>query len=99
MSDRGGFPALLRGFWRPEIARTCKECGYSWKAPRYFTKRHARAAPPISGQGGTTARSVGMSNEALLGEEATFNLCAKCGSKKFSQKRIWFESKADFEDQ
>jgi predicted nucleic-acid-binding Zn-ribbon protein len=40
-----------------------------------------------------------MSNEAILGEEATFNLCAKCGSKKFSQKRIWFESKADFEDQ
>jgi hypothetical protein len=45
-----------------------------------------------------TARSIRTSNEALLNEEATCNICAKCGSKEFSLKRIWFESKADFED-
>ena len=86
MSDEGGVRALFRGFWRPEIARTCRECGYSWKAPRYYTKRHASVLP------GRAAVK-----DALLSEEAIFDVCAKCGSKKFSQKRVWFESKADFE--
>jgi hypothetical protein len=35
--------------------------------------------------------------DALLSEEATFDICAKCGSKHFSQKRVWLESKPDFE--
>jgi predicted nucleic-acid-binding Zn-ribbon protein len=86
MSDKGSVRALFRGFWRPEIARTCNECGYSWKAPRYYTKRHASVLP-----GRATAK------DALLSEEATFDICAKCGSKHFSQKRVWLESKPDFE--
>lgn len=109
MSDEGGLRALWRGLVRPEIVRTCKECGYFWKMPRYFSKRHASGMPygPLAGSnmvgegtsfgGSASVQDVTASNEDLLDEEAAFNHCAKCGSKHFSQKRMWFESKADYE--
>jgi hypothetical protein len=38
-------------------------------------------------------------NAAMAGDVATFTSCAKCGSGKFAQRRIWKESEAeaDFE--
>jgi predicted nucleic-acid-binding Zn-ribbon protein len=100
VSDNGGFRSLLRGVTHPELVRTCKSCGYQWKVPRYY----ARMRP--SGQGGGSRYNSGGldsnratvdANAAMADEVATFRSCAKCGSQDYSQKRIWHESKADYD--
>jgi predicted nucleic-acid-binding Zn-ribbon protein len=109
MSDSDGLRGFIRALSRPEILRTCKKCAYSWKTPRYYTKRHATGlARPDLGAGSrdgymdnpfnpTHLSNMRGPNEELMKDEAVFDICPKCESKEFSQKRIWRESKADYE--
>jgi hypothetical protein len=36
-------------------------------------------------------------NAALASQVAIYRSCATCGSQDYTQKRVWRESKADFE--
>ena len=36
-------------------------------------------------------------NATMADEVATFGSCAKCGSQRYTQKRIWREAKAEFD--
>jgi predicted nucleic-acid-binding Zn-ribbon protein len=109
----GGY---LRGLIRPKVRRTCRDCGYSWIVPRYYTKHHTPLSGPTSsgskvGSYGTPgafesrftgdvigeAMSIAPANEEWLEAKAQFSQCAKCGSERFRQRRLWSESKAEYE--
>jgi hypothetical protein len=36
-------------------------------------------------------------NASVADEVAVYKSCAKCGSQEYTQKRIWHESKADYD--
>jgi hypothetical protein len=36
-------------------------------------------------------------NASMASQVAVYRTCATCGSQDYTQKRIWHESKADFE--
>jgi predicted nucleic-acid-binding Zn-ribbon protein len=97
---------------RPEVKRTCSKCGYTWKMPRYYTKHHRTEgfAPSSGGPAGFEqmgpAPIVGersdydmreQQNEQWLEAKAQDAVCAKCGSNKYRQRRVWSESSAEYE--
>jgi predicted nucleic-acid-binding Zn-ribbon protein len=84
MSDRGGTHAFFHAVFHPEYRRTCKGCGYSWKVPRYFARVRPR-----------TGLGVINRNAAMAENVAVFKSCAKCGSTRYTQERIWSEPSAD----
>jgi hypothetical protein len=43
------------------------------------------------------AMSIAPANEEWLEAKAQFSQCAKCGSEHFRQRRLWSESKAEYE--
>ena len=99
---------LMRGLLRPEYLRTCRACGYSWKVPKWYAKVHPTGMPRSLGVGGndgygrafSTGRvtDVVEGNGALAEDVARFRTCAKCSAHNdFTQRRIWHESKADYE--
>lgn len=107
MSVSGFFRALVR----PQIRRTCKQCGYSWTVPRYYTKHHlASGAATSSGgpagyegtgpvlAGTSTDRTlIAAQSEQWLEMKAQLAKCAKCNSLHYTQKRIWSETRAAYE--
>lgn len=99
VSDNGGFRSLIRGFTRPELLRTCKSCGYQWKVPRYYSKMRPGSQGGTSRYGGglNANSAVVDANAGMANQVATFKTCAKCGRQDYVQKRVWHESKADFD--
>jgi predicted nucleic-acid-binding Zn-ribbon protein len=104
----GGF---FRALMRPEIRRTCSKCGYTWTVPRYYTKHHlASGAATSSGgptgyegtgpvlAGTTTDRDmIAEQSEQWLEMKAQLARCAKCSSDRYTQKRIWTETRGEYE--
>ena len=45
VGEGGGLRALVRALIRPELLRTRKACGYSWKVPRYYAKMRPKGPP------------------------------------------------------
>jgi predicted nucleic-acid-binding Zn-ribbon protein len=85
MSSDGALRGFARAIVHPELLRTCQKCGYSWRMPRYFARVRAT----------TMGSRVITRNAAMAADVAVFTTCARCGSTRYSQKRIWKESDAD----
>ncbi len=102
MSDQdSGMGALFRAVDRPEYLRTCTKCGYTWKVNGYYSKPRSR---PSAGLGASVSAMAPLTYvpdpriEETAEEVAQLRTCAKCSSHdEYTQKRIWHESKADFE--
>jgi hypothetical protein len=97
---QAGVAGFFRALVRPQVLRTCRKCGGTWKVPRYFTRRHARGGGSRPSGGGRSAKPSGASrtlkfNEGLLSQQVIFKKCPSCGEMNFSQKRLWSEPKAD----
>jgi DNA-directed RNA polymerase subunit M/transcription elongation factor TFIIS len=76
-----------------EYARTCAECGYIWRVPRWAAQRHVRSISMISVATRTTidrgelAREI-ESASAANQEAGAFQRCPQCGADHFTQRAL-----------
>ncbi len=111
VSDGGGLTGFFRALARPQVLRTCKKCGYSWTVPRYYTKRHFRGLSLPPGATQVSPRGTGLmtpvtgqevdetrkESEEVTRTHSAYATCARCGSDTYSQRRLWHESKSQFD--
>jgi hypothetical protein len=100
VSRAGGFRGVLRALVRPKVLRTCRECAFEWKVPRYYATPQIRAAltaksrSPLAGRRG---RELAARKSEEMAEVSTaYGHCPRCGKERFSQRRLWVQSKDAF---
>jgi len=83
----------VRFVWqRPDVARTCEECGYTWRVPRSAARRRVRSitmfnASPNSQSRRDLARqvaSISAANQTL----EIYEHCPECGADRFTQHPV-----------
>jgi hypothetical protein len=97
VSTSGGFRGIVRALVRPKVLRTCRECAFRWKVPRYYAKPQIRVAvtaksrsPLASRQG----RELAARQSREMAEVSTaYGHCPHCGKEAFSQRRLWVQSR------
>jgi predicted nucleic-acid-binding Zn-ribbon protein len=84
----------MRFPWQPrEYARTCEECGYIWRVPRWAAQRHVRSISMISVasrsniDGGELTREIQSASAANQSADI-FRHCPKCGVDQFTQRAL-----------
>lgn len=97
MSASGGFRSIVRALARPKVLRTCGECAFTWKVPRYYAKPQigaamtAKSRSPLAGR---RAREVAARQSREIAEVSTaYGHCPRCGKEAFSQRRLWVQSR------
>lgn len=77
-----------------EYARTCAECGYTWRVPRSAARRRFRSisAFNVAGSGAMIDRAE-LRNEvnsisAQNQPAETFRHCPQCGADHFTQRPL-----------
>ena len=76
---------------RPDLARTCEECGYTWRVPRRVARRRIGSISMFSvAPGGRTVdrgelarevAAISAQNQAV----ETYQHCPGCGAERFTQ--------------
>jgi hypothetical protein len=93
----GRFRGVLRALTRPKVLRTCRDCTFEWKVPRYYATpqiRVALAAKSRSPLAGKRGRELAARRCEEMAEVSTaYGRCPRCGKERFSQHRIWAQSK------
>ena len=82
------------GWQRPDVARTCEECGYTWRVPRSAAKRHLRSISMFNvvpnsrtldrGELAREVASISAENQTVK----TYQHCPKCGAERFTQHAV-----------
>jgi hypothetical protein len=79
--------------WQPaEYARTCTQCGYTWRVPRWAARRRVGAISPwrVAPRGVTVDRAELASEvqaiEAQNQQADTYRVCPHCGAETFKQQ-------------
>jgi DNA-directed RNA polymerase subunit M/transcription elongation factor TFIIS len=97
VSPAGGFRGILRALIRPKVLRTCEECGFEWKVPRYYANPQIRAAltakarSPLASK---RARALAARRSQEMEEVGTaYAHCPRCGKEKFAQRRLRVQSR------
>jgi hypothetical protein len=97
VNTAGRFGGVLRALIRPKVLRTCRECAFAWKVPRYYARPQIRVAltaksrSPLTGR---RARELAVRRSEEIAEVSTaYGLCPRCGKESFSQRRLWVQSK------
>jgi hypothetical protein len=97
VSASGGFRGILRALIRPKVLRTCRDCAFTWKVPRYYATPQiqvsvaAKSRSPLAGR--RARESAVRRSEELAHVSAAYGRCPHCGKEKFSQRRLWVQSK------
>jgi hypothetical protein len=97
------FGSFARALMKPQMLRTCKDCGTEWKVPRYFARRKGVARPSAMSRVSRVATRTSASGQATRAHEvpsrraveaglrSAYALCPSCGRKGgHSQHRLWF---------
>jgi hypothetical protein len=85
---------LMRFPWQPrEYARTCAECGHSWRVPRWAAQPRVRSISGMSVASRTTIDRGELTREvdsvAAANQSAdTYRHCPKCGADHFTQRAL-----------
>jgi DNA-directed RNA polymerase subunit M/transcription elongation factor TFIIS len=81
--------------WRPaQYARTCAECGYTWRVPRSAVRRRIGAISPVAvAWRGNTVDRAELSREvqAISAQNRpaeVYRNCPKCGADHFTQRAV-----------
>ncbi len=74
-----------------EYARTCAECGYTWRVPRSAARRRVRSISMISTASRTNIDRSELAREisSISAENelaGTFRRCPACGAEQFTQQ-------------
>jgi len=84
----------MRFPWQPrEYARTCAECGYIWRVPRWAAQRRVRSISMISVASratidrGELTRKVQSASGANQSAD-TFRHCPRCEADHFTQRTL-----------
>jgi DNA-directed RNA polymerase subunit M/transcription elongation factor TFIIS len=78
---------------RQEYVRSCVECGYAWRVPRWAARKRIRSISMISVASRTTidrselAREVESASAANQSTDA-FRRCPRCGADRFTQHAL-----------
>ena len=91
---------FFRALVRPQVQRTCKQCGYSWMVPRYLTKHHLESGTASSGRifaGSSDWKMIAAPSEQSLEMKAELARCARCSSSHYTQKRMWSITRGEFD--
>lgn len=100
MGDGEGMAGFGRALRRPKVVRSCRDCAFTWKVPRYFASTRAegdlraRARSPLAGRRGRDAAA--RRAEEVAAVSAAYDQCPHCGKKAFSQRRLWFQSRETY---
>jgi DNA-directed RNA polymerase subunit M/transcription elongation factor TFIIS len=85
----------VRFVWpRPDLARTCEECGYTWRVRRSAAKRRLRSISAFSvtpdsrtldrGELAREVASISAENQTF----ETYQHCPECGAERFTQHAV-----------
>jgi hypothetical protein len=90
--------------WRArEFERTCANCGYVWRVPRQFARRHFQSISGFSAARGPRVRGRALDprgpdysqlNAEVQAIEETnqeieaFKSCPKCSSRRYAQRVV-----------
>ena len=97
MKTAGAFPSVLRALIRPKVLRTCRECAFEWKVPRYYAKPEisasltAKSRSPLASRRARELAARRSQDMAEVG--AAYGRCPRCGKEIFSQRRLWAQSR------
>lgn len=88
---------VLRAFVRPKVLRTCRECAFEWKVPRYYATPQIRVALTAKSRSPLASRRVrelaARRSEEMADVSSAYGHCPRCGKERFSQRRLWVQSK------
>ena len=97
MSTAGGFRGVLRALIRPKVLRTCRECAFAWKVPRYYARPQIRVALTAKSRSPLTSRRArelaARRSEDIADVSTAYGHCPRCGKESFAQRRLWAQSK------
>jgi hypothetical protein len=97
MSTSGGFRGILRALTRPKVLRTCRECAFTWKVPRYYAKPQIRVGLTAKSRSPLTSRRArelaARRSQEIADVSTAYGRCPHCGKETFSQRRLWVQSK------
>jgi hypothetical protein len=97
VSAAGGFRGALRALARPKVLRTCGDCAFTWKVPRYYAKPEIRIALTAKSRSPLTSKRARQLAERRIEEIAevvtAYGRCPRCGKETFSQRRLWVQSR------
>jgi ribosomal protein L37AE/L43A len=97
MSASGQLRGIVRALARPKVLRTCRECGFTWKVPRYYARPQtqvavaARSRSPLAGKRGREVAA--RQSQEIAAVSIAYGHCPRCGKETFSQRRLWVQSK------
>jgi predicted nucleic-acid-binding Zn-ribbon protein len=80
--------------WQHDYARTCDECGYTWRVPRSAVRRRMRTISGfmVAPQGRSLDRfELGREVQSISAEKQafeTFQHCPACGADRFTQHAV-----------
>lgn len=97
MSAAERFRGVLRALIRPKVLRTCRECAFAWKVPRYYARPQVRVALAAKSRSPLTSRRTrelaARRSEEIADVSTAYGHCPRCGQESFSQRRLWVQSK------
>ena len=80
----------MRFVWqRPDVARTCEECGYTWRVPRSAARRRIRSISLFNAApNAQSRRELARQVTSISAGNQTFEIyehCPECGAARFTQ--------------
>jgi hypothetical protein len=97
VSTTGGLRGTLRALIRPKVLRTCRDCAFEWKVPRYYSKPQigvaleAKSRSPLAGRRGRELAARRSREFAAV--STAYGHCPRCGKERFAQRRLFTQSK------
>ena len=97
MSTAGRFRGVLRALIRPKVLRTCRECAFGWKVPRYYARPQVRAALLAKSRSPLTSKRArelaARRSQEIADVCGPYGHCPRCGKEAFFQRRLWVQSR------